>query len=292
MKIFLSYRRADSQNVTDRIYDRLVTAFGRDNVFKDVDSIGLGENFRDKIKTAIDRSEVALVVIGKSWLQVRDTSGRRRLENDDDPVRLEIEHSLARGLRLIPLIVDGAAVPSQEELPASLRDLANLNGAAVRPDPDFHHDMEKLITSLGGVLPDKRAEIEKLDAEIGHRLQLLRLLIEPIFTFTQKHTANAAVTGIVEERPNIGKLGEFVPLFPEFAGTSLFSLIWRLLRLVPDVEKPSLSVPIDAAKKLPSYFQRLIMLVPRGEDDSKWHLDPQFLDEYRDTLQALQIGRW
>ena len=139
MKIFLSYRRADSQNVTDRIYDRLVTAFGRDNVFKDVDSIGLGENFRDKIKTAIDRSEVALVVIGKSWLQVRDTSGRRRLENDDDPVRLEIEHSLARGLRLIPLIVDGAAVPSQEELPASLRDLANLNGAAVRPDPDFHH---------------------------------------------------------------------------------------------------------------------------------------------------------
>jgi hypothetical protein len=148
-RIFISYRRADSQTITGRIYDRLLLAFGGPQaVFKDVDSIPVGVDFKAYLDQQIARSDAVLVIIGPRWLAIADESGRRRLDRPDDFVRLEIEFALRRGLLVVPVLVGNAAMPAERSLPKSLRALAYRNAALVRDDPDFHHDMDRLIGSL------------------------------------------------------------------------------------------------------------------------------------------------
>jgi hypothetical protein len=146
--VFISYRRTDSATFSGRIYDRLTAKFGRKNVFKDVDDIPPGVNFLQYIQDSLRRCSVALVVIGPHWLEVRDPSGKRRLDDAADFVRLEIVTALALGLTVIPLLVDGAVMPTSTDLPASLGPLAMLNALPVRNDPDFAHDMDRVV---GGI---------------------------------------------------------------------------------------------------------------------------------------------
>src|SRR5262245_11905742 len=125
--VFISYRRSDSGDVTGRIHDRLAARLGRERVFTDVDSIPLGVDFRAHVSGILDRTDCMLVVIGRDWLSAADGTGRRRLDDPADLVRVEIEVALARGLPVIPLLVQGAAMPSEDDLPTSIRDLAFRN---------------------------------------------------------------------------------------------------------------------------------------------------------------------
>lgn len=146
--IFISYRRSDSNDVTGRIYDRLAEHFGRGVVFKDVDSIPFGVDFRTHLQQGVGHCQVLVAVIGPTWLSVSDARGQRRLDNPEDWVRAEIEIALGRDIPVIPLLVGGASPPVADALPESLRDLTHRNCAQARPDPDFHHDMERLIQRL------------------------------------------------------------------------------------------------------------------------------------------------
>jgi TRAP transporter 4TM/12TM fusion protein len=144
--VFLSYRRADSADVTGRIYDRLIHEFGRDAVFKDVDSVPYGADFRSHLLQSIGESRLMLAVIGRSWLISAD--GNRRLEDPADMVRIELETAFERNIPVIPLLVQGASMPLEEEFPISLKQLAYRNGLPVRPDPDFRTDMDRLLKAL------------------------------------------------------------------------------------------------------------------------------------------------
>jgi len=146
--IFISYRRDDSAATVGRIYDRLVEVFGKEVVFKDVDSIPLGADFPQYIAGVIQRCTVALVVIGPQWAEARGADGRPRLANPGDFVRLEAETALQRGIPVIPLLVQGAGVPKPEQLPPSMRALTSRNATPIRYDPDFDNDMRRLIHTL------------------------------------------------------------------------------------------------------------------------------------------------
>lgn len=151
MKIFISYRRADSRKDAGRIYDRLVEAFGKDNIFKDIDSIPMGSDFRGKIREAVAQCEVQLAIIGSQWLDIKDEQYKRRLDNPGDFVRIEIESALQRdGCLVIPILVDNAPMPQADDLPPDLRELAFKNATVVRDDPDFHSDVSKIIRALKG----------------------------------------------------------------------------------------------------------------------------------------------
>ena len=147
-KIFISYRRSDSSDVTGRIYDRLIEQFGKSAIFKDVDSIPPGIDFREHLAKAVGKCKIFLVVIGDQWLEVTDAKGRKRLKDPDDFVRIEVESALNRDILIIPLLVRGAAMPAEAKLPRSLRKLAYRNGIPVRADPDFHRDMDRLIEAI------------------------------------------------------------------------------------------------------------------------------------------------
>jgi hypothetical protein len=174
--IFISYRRSDSNDVTGRIYDRLAEHFGRGVVFKDVDSIPFGVDFRTHLQQGVGHCQVVVAVIGATWLSVSDAKGRR-LDNSDDWVRAEIETALGRDIPVVPLLVGGACPPSVDELPASLKDLAYRNCAQARPDPDFHHDMDRLIRQLevivgGSELPAKAEALALLQLTVEQRKDL------------------------------------------------------------------------------------------------------------------------
>jgi hypothetical protein len=147
MRLFLSYRRGDSAHLVDRMYVSLVEAFGRDSVFKDIDSVPLGADFRQVIEEAVAGCDAVLVIIGSKWLTASE-AGQRRIDDPKDFVRMEIETAFARDIPVIPVVEDPAQLPKPEQLPSSLQQLAFRQSGVVRRDPDFERDMGRLIRQL------------------------------------------------------------------------------------------------------------------------------------------------
>ncbi len=150
--IFISYRRSDSPDATGRIYDRLVAEFGKAQVFKDVDSIPLGRDFRGHLNDIVGNCGVMLAIVGPHWTEARNAAGQRRLEDPDDFVRIELETALARDIPVVPVLVGHAPLPTASELPGSLGSLVFRQSIEVRPDPDFHNDATRLVTALRTIL--------------------------------------------------------------------------------------------------------------------------------------------
>lgn len=158
--IFISYRRADSSAHVGRIYDRLVQAFGKKHIFKDVDNIPVGVDFRQVLAREVNKCDIVLVVMGRYCLTVTDDYGRRRIDNPDDFVRIEVATALARANCLVvPVLLQGAQMPPPHYLPPDLQMLCYKNAAIVRDDPDFHNDLTRLVIGLGGKPMKKRRGI-------------------------------------------------------------------------------------------------------------------------------------
>lgn len=152
--IFISYRRSDSASMCGRIYDQLCTHFGKSNVFKDVYDIPPGVHFKLYIENFIKASNVELVIIGSRWLNILNKKSRLPgLKAAIDFVIFEIETALHNGIPLIPVLVEEAQMqlprmPLYEDLPFSIRELANLQAIVIRHDPDFEKDISRLINTL------------------------------------------------------------------------------------------------------------------------------------------------
>ncbi len=124
--IFVSYRRSDARHPAGRISDELRQRFGEEKVFTDLDSLEPGADFGEAIEETLSTCEVLIAVIGPGWLDAEE-DGERRLDDPDDWVRVEIETALDRGIRVIPVLVDGAKMPSKQQLPDALARLARRN---------------------------------------------------------------------------------------------------------------------------------------------------------------------
>lgn len=161
-QIFISYRREDSIGIAGRIYDRLVLEFSREAIFKDIDSIPLGVNFKQHFDSIIKQCDVVLVIIGNRWLGAGSEAGRSRMDDPRDFVRLEVEAALQRDIPVIPVFVDNALMPAEEVLPASLKELVYRNGIAVGHDPHFHLDVDRLIKNLKRLLASQKTSPPKL----------------------------------------------------------------------------------------------------------------------------------
>jgi len=125
--IFISYRREDAEGQAGRLFDDLVGLFGNDSVFMDVAGLEPGRDFRRAIDQQVASCGVLLALIGKDWLDVKNESGQRRLDDPMDFVRLETASALKRDIPVIPVLVRGADMPRPEDLPDDLKDLAFRN---------------------------------------------------------------------------------------------------------------------------------------------------------------------
>lgn len=151
-KIFISYRHDDGAYPAHSICDLLVDHFGKGAVFFDVHSIPLGSDFHGVLSDAVARCDLLLAVIGDQWLNLQDDAGRRRLDNPDDFVRIEIEAALSRNIPVVPVLVGKANVPRHENLPPTLRELSKRQATEVRHGRDFHSHLERLVCDIENVL--------------------------------------------------------------------------------------------------------------------------------------------
>jgi hypothetical protein len=152
--IFINYRREDSAATAGRLHDRLAQVFGRKHIFMDVDHIPAGIDFVAHLNSQVAACSVLLVVIGPRWLDVKDEVGQRRLHQPDDFVAIEIAAALARDIRVIPVLVDGASIPKASELPDSLKPLVRRQTIELR-QVHFGRDAEALIERVREALGRK-----------------------------------------------------------------------------------------------------------------------------------------
>ncbi len=157
--VFISYRRDDSGGYAGRIFDRLTSRLGHENVFFDVDAIPPGRDFVDVLSDRIGKCDALLAVIGKRWVSSADEQNRRRLDDPNDFVRVEIEAALKRDVPVIPVLVDGAPMPEPGELPESLKKLTRRQAIEISHNR-FDSDAERLteaLSQLEGELRERAA---------------------------------------------------------------------------------------------------------------------------------------
>jgi hypothetical protein len=145
--IFISYRREDSAGWTGRLSEDLRERFGPESIFMDIDTIQPGADFTEALQTAVSSCDVLLAIIGPKWATVTDTSGKPRLEDPTDWVRTEIATALKRKIRVIPVLVGGASVPTINLLPDDLDTLAQRQAHELT-DKRWSYDVEQLVKTL------------------------------------------------------------------------------------------------------------------------------------------------
>jgi len=144
--VFISYRREDSGPHTGRLKDSLSDHINKDRIFMDVDTIHGGDKFVEEMKKAIDSAQAMIVVIGPEWLTI-ERDGAPRIQSRDDPVHLEVARGLERDIRVIPVLVGGAEIPSKADLPKGLKKLADLSFREIT-DSRWEYDVGQLIGDL------------------------------------------------------------------------------------------------------------------------------------------------
>lgn len=146
--VFISYRRIDSAGFAGRLFDHLSRTFGRNRVFMDNEgSIERGADFPAVIEQAVQASDAMIVVIGRQWLTCVDVEGQQRLSKPDDWVRNEIALALRRDILLLPVLVDGAAMPSPEQLPENLHHLARKQASEIT-STRWDYDVGQVVKTL------------------------------------------------------------------------------------------------------------------------------------------------
>ncbi|MBC8170534.1 MAG: toll/interleukin-1 receptor domain-containing protein, partial [Anaerolineae bacterium] len=126
-RIFINYRRQDSEGYVGRLYDRLMQQFKHEDIFMDVDSIKPGVDFVKTLEDAVTACDIFIAVIGPQWSNITDEAGARRLELWNDFVRIEIASALKQNKYVIPVLVGRAKMPVPDELPDDLKSLARRN---------------------------------------------------------------------------------------------------------------------------------------------------------------------
>lgn len=178
-RIFINYRREDAGGYAGRLYDRLSEIFKKDEIFMDVDTLEPGADFVERIEAAVGSADAFVAIIGRGWLTAKDQAGSRRLDSTDDFVRVELAAALQRGIRVIPVLVGGATMPSVDELPSELTGIVRRQALGL-DDGHWNSDVERLAKALRTALKEGRtspatrpARSRYALARAGTRLRLL-----------------------------------------------------------------------------------------------------------------------
>lgn len=152
-RICISYRRADSRAIAGRIHDRLVGRYGAEAVFMDVSDIPYGVDFREHIQRVFGDTRVLVAVIGPEWLGGKGKR-RARIQERDDPIRVEINTALRQKIDVIPVLIDHVKMPPAESLPADIQEFAFRNAMRLDSGVDFQTHIERLMAHIDTLMPD------------------------------------------------------------------------------------------------------------------------------------------
>lgn len=163
--VFVSYRRDDSSWATQNLLRRLREEFGADAIFADIDGIEPGLDFRDVLEDQLSNCSVLIVVVGEKWINAKDDTGKQRLSDKNDWVRVELEKGLEnQSARVIPLVIRPASMPKEGEVPPELSDFCYMQEVAIFPQ-DFEVGFGRLATAIDKVLVAKGLQGRRIDRD-------------------------------------------------------------------------------------------------------------------------------
>jgi hypothetical protein len=223
--VFISYRRSDSDVAAGRLADDLMEIFGRNAIFRDVDTLEPGENYVAALDHALDSCAAVIAMIGPRWSDVTDTAGRRRLEDPDDWVRVEIKRSLERGIRVIPVLIS-ATMPPAADIPADLQPLLKRQALEIS-DRHWKQDIELLAQALEKVPGIKRSAASGETHPAEHTDSKTSFLTEHWVQLV----LGFSVTIVVGLAPYLGKV---IPLLAP------------MMSILPEAVQP-VAIPLSAA---------------------------------------------
>lgn len=207
-RITISYRRDDSGVITGRIFDRLAAHYGRDAVFRDIDNIPPGSDFREQIAKVLDESDILLAIVGPRWLGAR--GGHMRLSDESDPVRLEIETGLRKRMPVIPVLVLKANMPRVAQLPDSIKDFAFRHAVQVDAGEDFDVHSARLIRAMDRILLQDdggAADASRIVSEVMKPSEAVAEWVSGeaanLANIEDLQSATAAVTSVRDELRNV-----------------------------------------------------------------------------------------
>jgi hypothetical protein len=146
--VFISYRRSDTAGEATALYSDLAAVIGKDSVFMDVDKIALGRDFRQVLREHLESCDFMLALVGRNWVEAKNSFGQRRLEDPGDYVRLEIETALKRNIPVTPVLVQDAQMPTVAQLPEEIKDFAYRHGFELSHNR-WNSDVQEMIKRLG-----------------------------------------------------------------------------------------------------------------------------------------------
>lgn len=141
--------------MTGRIFDRLCAHYGKDAVFMDIDKIPAGIDFRQYLSNTLLKAQVVLAIVGHKWHGGGGKGAADRIQDENDPVRIEVETALYGGVPIIPVLIGHRKMPSAAQMPDKLKEFVYLNAVTVDPGLDFDHHMQRLIRAIDGTLASK-----------------------------------------------------------------------------------------------------------------------------------------
>ncbi len=206
-RIFINYRRQDSEGYVGRLFDHLIQHFDRNDVFMDVDNIKPGSDFVTQLEEAVALCDVFIAVIGPQWLTITDEQGQRRLDQWDDFVRLEVESALKQNKLVIPVLVGQARMPAPHQLPEELVLLARRNAVELSHQR-FAYDVQKLVEAIRGAIssgqflktPSDGATRRQKEAALKQlRIELIGATASPLY---QHRTENGCFPVLGEGNPD------------------------------------------------------------------------------------------
>jgi hypothetical protein len=223
--VFISYRRSDSDVAAGRLADDLTEIFGRNAIFRDVDTLEPGENYVTALDHALDSCAAVIAMIGPRWSDVTDTAGRRRLEDPNDWVRVEIKRSLERGIRVIPVLIS-ATMPPAANIPADLQGLLQRQALEIS-DRHWKQDIELLAQVLEKVPGIRRSTAAGETHPAAHTDSKTSFLTEHWVQLV----LGFSVTIVVGLAPYLGKV---IPLLAP------------MMSILPEAVQP-VAIPLSAA---------------------------------------------
>jgi hypothetical protein len=253
-RIFISYRREEGADLSGRISDFLERRFGARAVFRDVNAILAGSNFVKALQRALDDARVMLVIIGPHWTDLRDASGYRRIDLPNDFVRYEVATALRAGKLVVPILIDGARLPTAAELPPDLAALAQATPVTVRNDPYFAEDMTHAVATFRSAVAWRPASVGVLLAALGGLLSLLYVILRAAFLITLPHYRG--LDFLIFVTPVIALL------FAIIRAARTRRWLWLTLMLAVGIAVPIGYLPFNLAQ--PLYYPFLLVLLVFG----------------------------
>jgi uncharacterized protein len=284
--ITISYRREDSGIIAGRIFDRLVAHYGAANVFRDIDNVPPGIDFRKYIDGALDRTDILLAIVGPHWIG-KTADGRTRIGEPADLVRIEVETALRKDIPVVPVLVANATVPGVNELPDALKDFTYRHALKVDSLEDFDDHVRRLIRSLDRLLREqkqveRRAKLQKLREQL-ERLRLIPQRISSVVPLRIMAVATIII-GVIAVAFLVTRPNGFTPSPPP-------SVTSQPVPAVTSQPAPAVTLlPVTPQPALPATPQDASAMYSQGERYFNGWIVPQDYAKAREWYEKAAAG--